>query len=165
MLSITLPSFWFKDKLWSFTICFTPDVTHIWLKLPMNYIDINLQQAHSEHNLPLVLYFLDWFHTVWRGSLMQRVTIADWTAVSAWCCSGLPDVCVSASLIVPHHTHTHTHTHTLLPFGYLQVFYETLKPGNASIWSCFLTEMKALPPFEDVHQLPETGLRPHKFPR
>lgn len=144
MLSITLPSFWFKDELWRFTLCFTPDVTHIGLKLLMNYIDINLLQTHPEHDLPLVLSFLDWFHMVWRGSLMRGVTNADWTAVSAWCSCRLPDVCVSASLIVPLNTHTHTHCSTFLPTCYLQVFYETLKPGNASIWSCFLTEKKVL---------------------
>ncbi len=46
-------------------------------------------------------------------------------------------MCVSASLIIPFNTPPHTHIHTRcltsLPMGYLQVFYETLKPGNTSI--------------------------------
>lgn len=40
-------------------------------------------------------------------------------------------MCVSASLIVP--LNTHKQRLTSLPISYLQVLYETLKLGNASI--------------------------------
>lgn len=72
---------------------------------------INSKFTRSTVNHWLCLYsFLDWFHMILRDSLVWGVSNADWTAVSAWCSSRLPDVCVSASLIVPLITHTHTHT-------------------------------------------------------
>lgn len=126
--------FWLRDELSTSHF----DTYNTQLTKPLNerqYMVINPQQIQLRYSAWFHLFFS---RLVPHGFDRQPHVRSE----SCWLDNCLPmeqqwgyQMCVC---ITDCSTQTHTHTRCLtsLLTGYFEVFYETLKPGNTSIWSC-----------------------------